>query len=93
MMTRERYITVTDDWYPCYEGNKVRLRLSIMEFLGEWHVRLAAWGADDTAYVKDFDTTNREKAKEKYQEFEHAYNLIPNNIDKDWFIDRGFKRF
>ncbi len=43
--------------------------------------------------MKDFETSNREEAKEKYQEFEHAYNLIPNNIDKDWFIDRGFKRF
>ena len=93
MMTKERYITVTDDWYPCYEGNRVRLRLSFGEFLGEWHVRLAAWGADDTAYVKDFDTANRQEAIDKFLDFESAYNLIPDNIDKDWFIDRGFKRF
>jgi len=29
---KERYIIVIDDWYPCYEGNKVKLILSLNTF-------------------------------------------------------------
>ena len=90
---KERYITVTDDWYPCYKGNKVRLRLSLTPFRDKYYVRLAAWGADDTAYVMDFESSKHYEAYAKYQEFREIYNRIPNNIDKDWFIDRGFERF
>lgn len=90
---KERYITVIDDWYPCYEGNKVRLRLSLTSFLDKYYVRLAAWGADDTAYVKDFEYANEAQAKWRYEELIPIYNLIPDGIDKDWFIDRGFTRF
>ena len=46
---KERFITVEDDWYPCYEGNKVKLRLNLITY-GKYYVKIAAWGADDTAY-------------------------------------------
>lgn len=90
---KERYITVTDDWYPCYEGNKVRLRLSFTSFLDKYYVRLAVWGADDTAYVKDFEYTNECLAWRRYEELIPIYNTIRDGINKDWFIDRGFVRF
>ena len=89
----ERYITVIDDWYPCYKGNKVRLRLSLTSFLEKYYVRLAAWGADDTAYVKDFEYTNEAQALWRYEELMPEYEAIPDGVDKDWFIDRGFERF
>ena len=92
-LVKERYITVTDDWYPCYKGNKVRLRLSLISFLDTYYVRLAAWGADDTAYVRDFEYTDKVQANQRYEELIYVYNTIPDGIDKDWFIDRGFTRF
>lgn len=90
---KQRYITVTDDWYPCYEGNKVRLRLSLSSFLDKYYVKLAAWGADDTAYEQEFEYTDKAQAKRQYDELTFVYNSIPDGIDKDWFIDRGFTRF
>ena len=90
---KERYITVTDDWYPCYEGNKVRLRLSLTSFLDKHYVKLAAWGADDTAYEKEFTFDNIAQAKQMYHQLTPIYELLPDGIDKYWFIDRGFTRF
>ena len=65
---KERYITVTDNWYPCYEGNKVRVELSLTPFLNKYYVSLAAWGADDTAYTKDFEYATEAEAKWQYNE-------------------------
>ena len=90
---KQRYITVTDDWSPCYEGNKVRLRLSLSSFLDKYYVKLAAWGADDTAYEKEFEYMDKAQAKRQYDELTSVYHSIPDGIDKDWFIDRGFTRF
>ena len=90
---RERYITVTDNWYPCYEGNKVRVELSLTLFFNKYYVSLSAWGADDTAYTKDFEYTTETEAKWKYNELISTYNIIPDRINKDWFIDHGFRRF
>jgi hypothetical protein len=90
---KERYITVTDNWYPCYEGNKVRLRLTLTPFHNKYYVRLAAWGADDTAYVKDFEYADKAQANRQYEELIPVYNNIPDGINKDWFIDRDFTRF
>lgn len=90
---KERFITVTDDWYPCYEGNKVKLRLTLTSFLNKYYVKFAAWGADDTAYEVEYEFSTLELAKKKYQELIYEYEIVPDNIDKYWFIDRGFKRF
>ena len=90
---KERYITVTDNWYPCYEGNKVRVELSLTPFLNKYYVSLVAWGADDTAYTKDFEYATEAEAKWQYNELISTYNIIPNGINKDWFIDHGFRRF
>lgn len=55
-------------------------------------VRVAAWGADDTGYEKDFEGTEPEM-KAKFNEWTEKYiTRIPQLVNKRWFKDRGFKR-
>ncbi len=91
-LVKERFITVEDDWYPCYEGNKVKLRLTLITY-GKYYVKLAAWGADDTAYEQEFAYDNYEEACSKYNSLIPFFETIPDGIDTEWFIDRGFVRF
>jgi len=91
---KERYITVTDDWFPCYEGNKVRLSLSLNQWRDEYYVKIAAWGNDDYGLEIVYDGySNLDDAREKYDTLIPIFNNIPDGIDKDWFINKGFKRF
>ncbi len=92
LFLRERFIKVTDNWYPCYEGQRVKLRLSL-NYFNYYYVKLAAWGADDTAYEIEYSSPSFKDVLEKYYELIPFYESIPNNIDKMWFINHGFKRF
>ena len=93
IIRKERYITVIDDWYPCYEGNKIKLILSLNSFKDNYYVKFAAWGADDTAYEVEFDYDNYEDANEKYNFLIPIFEIIPDGINKEWFINHGFTRF
>lgn len=90
----ERYITVTDDWYPCYEGNKVRLSLSLNQWKNEYYIKIAAWGNDDYGLEIEYDGyKNIEDARKKYDVLIPIFNSIPDGVSKYWFINRGWKRF
>ncbi len=91
---KERYITVTDDWFPCYEGNKVKLILSLNQWRDEYYVKIAAWGNDDYGLEIVYDGYNNpDDARKKYDTLIPMFNNIPDSLDKDWFINKGFKRF
>lgn len=90
---RERFIIVEDDWCPCYEGNKVKLRLTMFPYDKKFYVKLAAWGADDTTYEMEFEYYNFEPAYCQYNFLSTFFDAIPDGITKQWFIDRGFTRF
>ena len=91
---KERYITVTDDWYPCYESNKVKLILSLNQWRDEYYVKIAAWGNDDYGLETVYDGYNNpDDARKKYDALIPVFNNIPDDVDKDWFINKGFKRF
>lgn len=91
---KERYITVIDDWYPCYEGNKVRLSLSLNQWKDEYYVKIAVCGNDDYGLEIVYDGYHSfSKASEKYDDLIPIFNSIPDGISKSWFINRGWKRF
>ena len=91
---KERYITVTDDWHPCYEGNRVRLSLSLNQWKDEYYVKIAAWGNDDYGLEVVYDKyKNIKDARDKYDALIPIFDSIPNGINKYWFINRGWKRF
>ena len=89
---KERMVCVTDDWYPCYPGNRVRLRLSLNYFRG-YYVKLAAWGMDDTAVEIEREAINREDAIRQYTELEKLFDSIPDGVNKEWFFKNGFTWF
>lgn len=93
VMERKRFITVEDDWYPCYEGNKVKLHLMMFPYDKKFYVKLGAWGADDTGYEIVFEYYDFEPAYWQYNLFSTFFDAIPDGITKQWFIDRGFTRF
>lgn len=82
---KERYVTVTDDWYPCYEGNKVRLNIHIVRPKNKKHigilgyVAVQAWGMDDTGVDKEFSVRYDGV---KYTEFEYGHNNKNEKINE-----------
>lgn len=94
IMERKRFITVTDNWFPCYEGNKVRLSLSFNQWQDEYYVKIAVWGSDDYGLEIVYDEyKNIEDARDKYNALIPIFNSIPDGVSKSWFINRGWKRF
>ena len=47
-----RYLTVTDDWGPNFEGNKVRAHLFVQKYKG-YTVKLCIYGADEFGIEKE----------------------------------------
>ena len=91
---KERYITVIDNWYPCFEGNKIRLSLSLNQWKDEYYVKIAAWGSDDYGLEVVYDEyKNIEDARDKYNALIPIFNSIPDGVNKYCFINRGWKRF
>jgi hypothetical protein len=94
-MQEERFVTVTDDWSPCYPNNKILLRLYLSErkFNNLYLVRLSAWGLDDTGMIYDMESENWEEALRYYNLLLDFFYNVPENVNKEWFSDHGFERF
>ena len=92
ILYKEKYIKVTDNWYPCYKGNKIKLSVSLNNFNG-FYVKIIACGADDFILEIEKDVKDFKEAILIYQNFEAIYNNIPNDINKEYFYKIGFKNF
>lgn len=88
---KERMVEVNDDWYPCFPGNKVRLRLSLLYFKC-YYVKLSAWGADDTGVEIECHASDFQDAADKYNALSKVYDSVPDGCDRQWFFDHGFVR-
>lgn len=87
----ERMISVTDDWYPCFENGQVRLRLSMNYFKG-YYIILSAWGADDTGVEISVNAEGVIDAEQKFNSLLELYHFVPDGVDRKWFFDHGFVR-
>ena len=92
VLQRERYIHVTDDWSPCYPGHQVKLILGLY-YYKRFYIKLMAWGMDDTAFEKVVYVDNIQDLYDTFYYLEAQFNFIPDNIDKNWFLINGFRRF
>jgi hypothetical protein len=92
----DKFITVTDDWHSCYDGNKIKVSL-FLTYMPEMEfnfVRIMAWGQHEFGLTLDYENDNYNALLEKYEEVKNElYNIIPDGIDKEWFYERGFKPF
>ena len=89
----DKMITVTDEWYPCYEGNKVRVSLFIsnLDELNYHFVRICVWGADDFGLEMDYIDLNYESLISKYNEWkETILDKLTDGVNKEWFLSKGF---
>ena len=89
--TRERMVSVVDDWYPCFEGNKVKLRLKLCYFKG-YYVKLSAGGADDTGVEIGYDAVDLLDAVHQFGVLSDVFDSVPDGCDRQWFFDHGFVR-
>lgn len=89
----DKMVQVTDDWYPCFDGNQVKLSLFInnVNHLNMHFVRICVWGNDDYGLEMDYEDTNYENLILKYNEWkETIFDKADNGINKEWFLNRGF---
>lgn len=89
--TRERMVNVVDDWYPCFDGNKVRLKLKLCYFKG-YYIKLSAWGADDTGVEIEYDAVDLPDAVRQFGVLSDVFDSVPDECDRQWFLDHGFVR-
>lgn len=94
----ERYVRVTDDWYPCYPEQKIQLSLTMYRWYRlmrypVYIIKLTAFGMDDTGVEIEYTATRKKTAKKLYKELKAIYDSIPDGIDMQWFFDHGFERF
>ena len=88
----KKMITVTDDWFPCFEGNQVEVTLG-MYFFKNYYLILSVWGADDCGVEMQYTALDENDGKAKFDEWKKIYDSIPESgIDRDWFYERGFVR-
>jgi len=88
-----RTIEVTDDWYPCMDGNRITLHLFMSRLAGDrnYRVKLIAYGGDDYDLELFYKYRNRREADKKFRELKKLFQSVPDGVDKKWFWDRGFR--
>lgn len=89
----DKMVVVTDDWYPCFDGNKVKVSLFIsnLDKLNCHFVRICAWGNDDFGVEMDYEDDNYNNLVIKYNEWkENIFDKIEDGISLQWFLDKGF---
>ena len=87
--TRERMVLVTDNWYPCFDGNKVRLKLKLCYFKG-YYIKLSAWGADDTGVEIEYKALDLPDAVKQFKVLSDVFDSVPDGCNRQWFYDHGF---
>lgn len=86
-----RSIVVTDDWYPCFEDNRVVIALRTLRDGKNFRVRFSAYGADDFAVAMEHRTDSPEYAYSLFKWWKKwIFDRIPDGIDVEWFYEHGF---
>ena len=84
-------ITVTDNWYPCFEDNQVCASLSLHKSGKEYAVLFSVFGADDFGVCMKFRSTSCEQSHYVYRSWKRfILDRIPDGVDVEWFYEHGF---
>ena len=94
----KRQVVVTDDWYPCIDGNKIDLHLMLLCYpsshkdYGNYCAKLTAWGGDDTGIEIERICWDLPSALKEYNQLLEIYNDIPDGVSRRWLCEKyGFK--
>lgn len=86
-----RMITVTDDWYPCFDNNTICLSISIHKIGKEYRVTLSAFGKDDFGVCMKHASENCGYEHGLYKHWKkYIYDRVPDGVDVNWFYEHGF---
>lgn len=86
---RELYWPTSDQWYPNFENNTVRVTL-LAHVSGERpFARLCVWGADDCGMELD-KFCRAEEIDNTVAELSKLLESLPNPISKYWLRENGF---
>lgn len=86
-----RMITVTDDWYGCYENNQICVGAGLIKLGKTYHVTLSAHGNDDFGVCMKFSSESYEQAYHIYSHWKKfIYDRIPDGVNVEWFYEHGF---
>lgn len=89
----DKMIKTTDDWHPCFNGNKIKVSIFIQynTNLNYHFVRMCAWGNDDFGLELDYHSSCYESLLYVYTLWkENIFDKIPNIVNKQWFYEHGF---
>lgn len=94
----EKMVKVTDDWFPCFEGNKIKIEVLRWYSCASdiYRVKCNAYGADDCGYTIEFVCGGEAEdlADAMFSLYaSHFFAKAKDGIDKRWFIERGFKHW
>ena len=85
-------VKVTDNWYPCYKNNEIKIKLSLNNFNG-YYVKLVACGADDFILEIEKNCGSFADAILTYFDLQEIYNKISDGVNKEYFYELGFVHF
>ena len=97
-MKETKFIQVTDDWYPCYEGNKVMLTIVLLYNSDKQYskyncIKIIATGADDYYLEAEYHSESKTTLELMYLTWaKQIFNEAHDGINKQWFLNRGLKR-
>lgn len=84
--SREKFIRTSEDWFPNYNQNRVRVFCRRISPAGQPEVyRVAVWGADDTGMNKDFRTSDPSEAIKLYDELSNENAVLKENLKHSGF--------
>lgn len=86
----ERMVKVTDDWNPCYDDGMVKLSIS-QNFFQEYYCIISVWGMDDTGMEMQYSSPYPECVDAMYERWKkYIFDRVPDNVNKEWFLEHGF---
>lgn len=95
-----RMIEVTDNWWPCFPGNKIELRIYLYweneseNVPSKGAVRMIATGADDTYVEMEYEEEgvySLHSLEFRYSHWKkYIFDKVPDGVNKQWFYEHGF---
>lgn len=92
-ISAHKYIEVKDDWYPCFNGNKivVTLQCFYLSSTKSYTVLISAHGKDDYSVQLRHEAPNEKAALDLFCLWKkHIFDRIPDRITVEWFYEHGF---
>ena len=86
-----RDVVVTDDWYPCFDDNRIHVSLSLRKSGKNYVVLFSAYGADDFSVCMRYESDFSEHSNSVYYNWRsYIFERIPDGVNVEWFYEHGF---